>query len=272
MANLPKEMADEVGKARSAGGGNYIQHGDYILMIDHWWYQKIQDRVIILESYVVESRKKVVFEGDKRVEDEPNTVGSKCSSTSNFDGAGKLSAPANSRAPMLALFNFKESEVPDATASFTLRQCCKEDESDSELAGTPIQPMRGMLVACSTFPKEIKSNKGTYITGINWECVDKPHEGLNAPDKVKARLDAVKNSPEEMIKVAVSQLASRTGVSTLPAPAVAAPLPPPPVAPVPPPADPLAGWTVNPQSPEHYYRYVNGVAEQKSKVDLLAGR
>ncbi len=104
MANLPKALAQQVGKSRVAGGGNYIQHGDYVMSILRYFYQKIQDECVIVEISPAEAKKKVVFEGEKKIEEEPNPVASECSSTANFDGDGKLSAPANARAPVLAIF------------------------------------------------------------------------------------------------------------------------------------------------------------------------
>ena len=54
MPNLPASVAEELGKARTAGGGNWIQHGDYTLMIEKWYFQKIQDECIIVEFLVCE--------------------------------------------------------------------------------------------------------------------------------------------------------------------------------------------------------------------------
>lgn len=167
MAELPDDLLEEVGKARVGGGGNWIQHGDYTFMVLKWFYQKIQDRCIILEVLVIESRKKVVMEGKNKVEDDPNAVGSTCSDTANFDGDGKLSAPANSRAPVLGLYGLKEGAVDDAKVKKALAK-----------ATSDAQPMAGMLVACSTFPKEIRSNKGNYITGRNYSCVAVPGQGV----------------------------------------------------------------------------------------------
>lgn len=270
MANLPREMADEVGKARVAGGGNYIQHGDYILMIKKWFYQQIQDRCIILEALVIEARKKVVYEGTKKIEQEPNAVGSECSSAANFDGPGKLSARANSRGPMLGLFGFKENEVSDALAAFTMRLVCKMDETEADLAGQPIQPATGMLVQCSTYPKEIRSKKGEYITGIDWDCVAKPHQGVNAQDMVRARLDAFTRSVDEGVKVTLEQLTQARASGAAPAlmstsagPELptngAAPTLQLPVAATPPalpaaPADPFMGWTKHPDNPLYWYK------------------
>lgn len=288
MAGLPKEMADEVGRARVAGGGSYIQHGDYVMMIDRWFFQKIQDRCIIQELTPAEAIKKVVYEGAKKVEQDPNPPGSSCSAAVNFDGAGKLSAQSNSRAPVIALFGFNDGEIPDATAAMSLRQVCKEDESDADLKGVPIQPARGMLIGLRTYPKEVQSRKGSYITGHNWYCIAKPGTGINAPELVKARLDAKVVGPEAFVKCVTEQLvaaraagqvvvpadelpgtAAQTGAAapTLPGAPPTLPQQPPPIVVV----DPLAGWTFNPQNPAgapdpYYYKG----QEQKRKSELLA--
>lgn len=280
MANLPKALAQKVGESRVAGGGNYIQHGDYIMMIKKWHYQQIQDEVIILEVVPIESRKKVVYEGEKRVEIEPNPPGSEASSVANFSSEAKLSAPANSRAPVLGLFGFAENDVPNQKVSETLEYVCSD-----------AQPAFGMLLICTTFPKEIRSKKGSYITGLNWDCVAKPGTGVNSPEMVKARLEALARSPEELVKVAMEQLTQARaagGAPQLPVAAAAVPpppaassapsvpvavAPPPPVASPPPPAKNLfEGWTVNPADPQWYYRYVDGKAVQKLGTDISAGK
>jgi len=277
MSNLPQDMKEEVGKARVAGGGSYIQHGDYIAMVKKWFYQKTQDRCIILECTVVQAHAKTVYHGQEAINQTPNAPGSDFSDVANFDGDGKLSAPANSRAPVLGLFGFKEGDVPDAKVGETLDYCLGDN-----------QPAAGMLIKLSTFPKEIRSRKGSFITGRNWECVDKPNEGLNRPELVKARLDAFKISPEKGVEVAVSQFGSASSASTsfaAPAPGFAAPAATPSFAsPTPgftaptPPAPPtiekpyLVGWTPNPQDPKWFYRHNNGVVEQKLETELAAGR
>jgi hypothetical protein len=268
MSNLPQDMKEEVGKARVAGGGSYIQHGDYIAMVKKWFYQKTQDRCIILESTVIESHAKTVYHGTEAINQTPNAPGSDFSDVANFDGDGKLSAPANSRAPVLGLFGFKEGDVPDAKVGETLDYCLGDN-----------QPAAGMLIKLSTYPKEIRSRKGSYITGRTWECVNKPGEGLNAPELVKARLDAFKISAEQGVKVATEQMAARaTGSNTTFAAAPSLPAPAPAVAPPVPPSPPtekpyLVGWTVNPQDPKWFYRLGgNGQVEQKLETELAAGR
>jgi hypothetical protein len=283
MADLPSDLLDEVGKARVGGGGNYIQHGDYILMIDKWFYQKIQDRCIILECVVIESRKKIVYEGNTKVEQDPNAPGSSCSSTANFDGDAKLSAPANSRAPVLGLYGLKENSVPDEQ----IKQALAKATSDG-------QPMHGMLIAVSTFPKEIRSNKGKYITGLEWSCVAKPGTGINSPELAQARAAARRLSADEAVKVTVAQLKAAREAGTIgglpstesaataptqssapastsasaPATTSAPEIPGLPETPPSLPADPLTGWTVHPKDPTWYYRG----KEIKKKDDILAGR
>ena len=234
MSNLPQDMKEEVGKARVAGGGSYIQHGDYIAMVKKWFYQKTQDRCIILESTVITAQAKTVYHGTEAINQTPNAPGSDFSDVANFDGDGKLSAPANSRAPVLGLFGFKEGDVPDAKVGETLDYCLGDT-----------QPAAGMLIKLSTYPKEIRSRKGSYITGRSWECVDKPGEGLNAPELVKARLDAFKISAEHGVKVATEQLASRGSFApSAPAPVAATTaFAPPPPAPLPPAPPASAAWT-----------------------------
>lgn len=281
MAELPSDLLEDVGKARVGGGGNYIQHGDYILMINKWFFQKIQDRCIILECLVIEARKKIVYEGSKPVEQEPNKPGSSCSSTANFDSEAKLSAPANSRAPVLGLYGFKEGSVDDAKVKTALSR-----------ATSDAQPMHGMLVAVSTFPKEIRSKRGEYITGLDWSCVAVPGTGVNAADKVAARAAALKVSPEKCLEVALAQLSearangtgaqlpandtgsqpiqSTTTTTTAPTSTGGAPEIPgvPGVPELPAAKDPLEGWTVHPNDPSWYYRG----KEIKKKDDLIAGR
>lgn len=196
MADLPDDLLEDVGKARVGGGGNYFVHGDYpIVMIDKWFYQKIQDRCIILETLVIESFKKIVYEGSKKVEEEPNAPGSTASSTANFDGNGAQSAASNSRAPVLGLYGFQENKVPDADIKKALSKALGDG-----------QPMRGMLVAVTTFPKEIRSNKGNYITGLTWSCVAKPGTGINSPELAKARAAARDISAEKCLEVTLAQL------------------------------------------------------------------
>ncbi len=287
MASLPKDMAEAIGKAKTAGGGDYIQHGDYIFLIKKWFYQRVQDRCIIHELLVIDSHGKIVHEGTKSVQVEPNAIGSSPGYTVNFDGKGKLSADGNARAVVLGLFGFIEGEVADQTVSATLSEVCDEAK----------QPASFMLIACSTYPKEISSNKGNYITGLNWSCVAKPGTGVNAPDQVAARKAAFAQSPEACVRLAWQQLGKGEPVfnapvaapasngtahaaappaaaiapsafSAMSAPAAAPSLPPAPAVPPPPIAvvDPFAGWTVHPQDPSFYYRG----QEVKAKADLLA--
>lgn len=285
MAGIPQDMLAEVDKARVGGGGNYINHGDYVVLIDKWHYAKIQDRCIILEVIVAEARMKIIYEGDKKVEQEPNAAGSSMSDVANFDGDGKLSAPANSRAPVLGLFDLKENVAEQAAkVSETLNYCTSE-----------AQPARGMLMSISTFPKKIRTPKPggpTHITGREYKCLDKPGTGANTADKVKARLDALVRGPEVFLNLCAQHIAeSRAanggasaaapalslvpGVSIVPSAAAVPAIPSLPTAVPAIPPIPAAvpwyvaeGWKQHPQDPRYFYKG----SETKLESDLLAMR
>lgn len=278
MAQLPRSLAEQVGSARVGGGGNYIQHGKYVLVIDDWRYQKIQDECIIIKTVVAEAHKVVVFEGDKKVEDEPNPVGSEASSVANFDGEAKLSAPANARAPILGLFGFKENGIDNATVTATLEQVTSD-----------AQPACGMVVGLSTFPKEKRNKRGEYIVGLNWEFIAKPGQGINEKSLVEARKAARAQGTEALVKLTQEHLAmmregkipsstAPAGVTSQAAPPAAAGVPPslPGGAPSLPPSLPAitvdtlkaAGWQPHPQDAEYMWRGT----ELKKVADLLAGK
>lgn len=180
MGQMPQEVRDRIAKARATAGGNNIKHGKYVLMLMKSTYEKMNSGWChINEFVVVEAQKIAVQEGDKKLDIEPNSVGSTCSSVINYDGKGKLSADGNSKALVLGLFGMKEGEVPDAKVSETLGDLTHDR-----------QPAKGMLIGCETYPKEVRSRPGNYITGINWFCIARPGEGLNAPDKIGERLRA----------------------------------------------------------------------------------
>lgn len=286
MAGLPRDMAQQVGNARTTGGGNYIQHGNYIFLIKKWFFQLSpqKERCIIVEFLVIDAQGKTVFEGQKAINQIPNAIASDCSEVSNWDGAGKLSAPANSRAVVLGLFGFKENEVPDDKVVETLDTCIGDG-----------QPAAGMLIACSTFSKEKRTKPGEYITGRNWDCVARPGTGVNAPDQVAARMNLLRTSPVKCVQLARQQLglaafdekavetttaapSSNGGgmFASTPAPqqaaftGFAAPTAPeaPAVPAVPAAPDPFAGWTKHPTTDGYWYRG----QVVKSEADLLAGR
>lgn len=180
MGKMPKEVRDRIAKARATAGGINIRHGEYILMILRSTYEKMNSGQCHINEFVVhESKKILVVEGEKTIDVEPNQPGSSCSYVINYDGKGKLSADGNSKAIVLGLFGMKEGEVDDALVSDTLG-----DFTDDA------QPAKGMLVKCTTYPKEVRSKPGKFITGLNWECVAKPGEGVNSPEECAKRIEA----------------------------------------------------------------------------------
>ena len=258
MANLPPNIAKQVADARVTGGGTYIEHGDYDLMVTKWEYQELQDKVMVHEFLVINAKSKKVKEGEKHYDSEPNPVDSICSYAVNFDGAGKLSAAGNVRAVVLGLFGFKENEVKGEVVQQTLGDCCDGKAN-------------GMILRCSTYPKEIKSNKGNFITGMNWECYMQPGHGANRLDLAAERMRVLKEKGAEAAAALARQhMGSAPEQPT--APSIPAPTPAPVAAPPPPPPAPppavekpwLIGWTPHPQNPAYFYKG----AEVKTEEDI----
>lgn len=180
MGQMPVDVRNRIAKAKASGGGNNIRHGEYVLMLIKSSYDRMHSGQCHINEFVVMDAKKIsVMEGEKTLDVTPNSVGSQCSVVINYDGKGKLSADANSKAIVLGLFGLKEDDVSDELVSDTLGDLTHDK-----------QPARGMLIKCLTYPKEVRSRPGNYITGLKWECVDKPGEGLNAPAAITERLEA----------------------------------------------------------------------------------
>jgi hypothetical protein len=179
MGQMPQAVRDRIAKAKASSGGNNIRYGEYILMYWKSSYDKMNSGWCHINEFVVVQATKVnIMEGEKKVDVEPNQVGTQCSYVINYDGKGKLSADGNSKALVLGLFGLTEGEVDDALVSQTLGSLTDD-----------AQPAKGMLIKLSTYAKEVRSRPGNYITGMKWECVNKPGEGENAPEAVKARLE-----------------------------------------------------------------------------------
>ena len=254
MANLPPNIAKQVADARVTGGGTYIEHGDYDLMVTKWDYQELQNKVMIHEFLVINAKAKQVKEGEKVYMSEPNPVDSACSYVVDFDGAGKLSAPGNVRAVVLGLFGFKENDVSGDVVQKTLSDCVDGKAN-------------GMILRCSTFPKEIKSKRGEFITGMNWDCYATPGQGANRLDLAAERMRVLKEKGAEAAAALARQHMGSPSTEApsvpaavpapvpAPAPSVAAP-PPPPSVPAPPAVEKpwLVGWTIHPQDSRYYYK------------------
>lgn len=287
MAGLPKDMAEEVGKSSSTGGGNYIRHGNFTFMIKKWFFllSPTKERCIIVELFVIDSVAKTVYHDQVAINEVPNAIGSDCSEVANFDGKGKQSAPGNARAVVLGLFGLVEGSVTPELVQSTLDHVCNDNS-----------PAAGMLIRCSTFPKEKRQTPGEWITGRNWECVADPRDpnGINGAAAIASRLNAFKTNPASAVNVARQQLglapvavtvqapapqaaapavnsaAPAANLFAVPTPAASAPQlpaqgfsPPPlpaPAAAAPPPftpppaADPLAGWTAYPGQPGYFFK------------------
>lgn len=262
MANLPMSMAMEIGKARAAKGGNWLQHGYYTLMVTKWFFQKVQDSCIICELVVIEAKRNPVKQGSQIVDDDPNPVGSLVSEVANFDGPGKQSARGNARAVAIGLYGLRDTEVDDDEVTQLMTKVVKDD---------PGTPAAGMLLHVHTTAQEKRTKPGEFITKRNWECISVPGQGVNTEELARARMAALAKGPDEAVRLAAQHLASFRNGSTVaaPAPALSA-APPIPSAPpaIPAPSKPwLVGWTIHPADSNYFY---NAAGEVKTEADLKA--
>lgn len=199
MSAISKKLAQKVGAASVSGGGINIRHGKYLLMIKKVSVdKKFSGECFIMEMQVIEAEKIEVDEGGVAKNVEPNKAGSDCSYVVNFDGKGKASAPGNVKQILCAVFNVSEDQLTPEEFEGTFEDVVL-DRADPEHPDKEVNPLRGWLIRCGTYPKEVRSEKGRFITGIKWECASPPGEGLNAPEEIAKRrkaLDGVKKAAE----------------------------------------------------------------------------
>ena len=133
----------KIAEAQATGGGTAIRDGRYRFeILNLLLEQKYTGMCFIAELKVVNAEK--VFE-----DIEPNKPGTTCSYVVNLDGAGKLSAPGNIKAFVLALLgdngDVSNQEFQNYLASLV----------------EPSQPARGMHLDSSTWRKFSRSGKNT---------------------------------------------------------------------------------------------------------------
>lgn len=120
-------------KKAVAMANSLIRYGDYVAMIDKWFYARRSfDTCIVLEMIVVEAKPKISHEGDKM---EPNAVGSLVSDIARGYG---YYAPVR-------LFDVSET---DPAREGKIVKALEYSTGD-------MQPDRGMLIDLSAYPKKI---------------------------------------------------------------------------------------------------------------------
>lgn len=192
-AEIKKRLAD----AKVTGGGSNINHGRYIFMIKKWWFEQGYKGLADKHELVVMKAEKItVMEGDKKVEVEPNPVGSTCSAVYNYDGKAKVMAPINTKKFLFGLLGIEEKDITPDDANATLEECINDDSKVG-----PVNPCRGMLIACETYPIYTKESK-QWIVGTKWECVSPPGEGENTDEKAKARFEEHERALKAMASAA----------------------------------------------------------------------
>lgn len=183
-------------ETKSSGGGANIRHGRYVFMIDRWFVKEgFKGTTDIHELVVVEAEKNVVFEDDRKVEVEPNPVGSKCSAAFSWDGgeAAKM-GPVNSTQFLFALFgDLRDEDITPQQKMETFEECTNADPrkvfpSGHDQAGQPmpVNPCRGMLIRCETYATLTKTTK-KWIAALRWSCYDPAGHGANTFEAARNR-------------------------------------------------------------------------------------
>lgn len=139
---VKRSVYEKIASSKSTGGGNLIRDGRYRFVVKSLILDsKNSGDCFIAEFEVVESEK--IFE-----DVEPNKPTSTCSYVVNLDGAGKLSAPGNIKAFILALLGEDEDSVSEKELADITEELTSEN-----------QPARGMLIADETWRKFSRSGK-----------------------------------------------------------------------------------------------------------------
>lgn len=187
---LTAEEKKKISDARSSGGGNNLNHGVYILMLDKWFFKRGFKGLADVHEFVVVSSEKAVglMEGDKKVDVEPNAVDSSSSTTFSYAGNALKMAPVNTTQFLLAMLGKKDEELDDDEKEAARLECTNDDpnEVDGEGNKLPVNPCRGMLVGAETVPYFTKETK-KWIVRINWKTIDPIGEGENTFEKAKER-------------------------------------------------------------------------------------
>jgi hypothetical protein len=194
---LSAEEKKLFGGSRSTGDRPpNIRHGKYLLMIDVWKLHRGYRNVLsdIHNFVVVKSEKITVMEDEKKREDVPNEVGTRCGATFKYDGNGAEMAPINSTRFLLALWGLQDGEIEDDAKTSAWMRATNEDPkkfANDVIDGTTItipsvNPTRGMLIGAETnaiFTK--KSSK--WIVGVNFIHIARPGEGDNSYEAAAKR-------------------------------------------------------------------------------------
>jgi hypothetical protein len=170
-----REVFRKIANSRASGGGNQIKDGKYEFTVTKLLMEDKYTGCCFIAELLVDKAEA----SEPNIE--PNAVGSTCSYVVNLDGSGKLSAPGNIKAFVLALLGLKEDEVSaDEVADYTEKLVASD------------QPGRGMKITDETYRKTIRggANAGKPFTAHRWGHVAGQTEASVAARK--AELDASK--------------------------------------------------------------------------------
>ena len=183
---VPDSIKKKLAETTSKGGGAFLGYGMYLLMVKKWFffqgYEGISD---IHEFVILRAEKKIVQEGDKKVDREPNPVGSLASHVIAYHGNSKTMAEQKTTEFFLALFGITDDEISGDDKVKTIDECTGET-----------QPCKGMIIGCDIYPKEKRNTKGEWLALPNFMHIAKP----NAPGENSAEA-AVKRWAEYEVRM-----------------------------------------------------------------------
>ena len=235
MRDISAELAVDISEATGGGGKPFIRHGKYYELLVtrcHSKPVKMDDtkmhRFAFMECKVLKAEPHApgTIPTSLQSPDDgthPNAVGSVCSNSIDFDGAGAAMAAQNVREFIAGFFgvNVDELKVDDGFRTW-VDLCRKEDvfaggvDYVDPKTGKPVLATRdkvanmgcGFVVGVETVAKELKKTRGNktlpqaereYFTKKTWICVAKPGTGVNSAELVaKRRAEILLAMPPEV--------------------------------------------------------------------------
>lgn len=139
---VEKSVFERIAESRASGGGTQITDGKYSFTIVNLLMEKKYTGTCFIAELLVNSSE-AIFDDVT-----PNKPGTRCSYVVNLDGAGKLSAPGNIKAFVLAVMGETEGESTPEDLEKTLR-----------LMTGPEQLARGIIIESTTYRKYARAGK-----------------------------------------------------------------------------------------------------------------
>lgn len=176
MGQMPRERANQIANASATGGGDNLHHGDYLFIVDKISYEKgYRGERLQITLFVQSAEKITITEGEETKTPEPNPVNSTFNVIIAFYGKGADCANPNAKAFYEGLTGAK------SLTNEEMGEAIFDSTSDQ-------QPARGMLIACKTWVKQVKSDASRFLTMPGWKNIAPFGEGENDEEHCQARI------------------------------------------------------------------------------------